>query len=124
MRRHEPHRIVRHVRGIRATPKRVRGQKRRIRLGKNQLRACHTQRLLNILRVFEGHGSGEAHVPALLITDARQLNTARVAVKYSTLGGALLKEDAHHIIVGLPVVNLKRQSVFLRQANMLAKLRC
>ena len=42
-------------------------------------------------------------------------------MKYSTLGGALLKEDAHHIIVRLPVMNLKRQIVLLRQANMLAK---
>ena len=42
-------------------------------------------------------------------------------MKNGVFGCPFFEKDAHHIIMRLPVVNLKRQLVLLRQANMLTK---
>ena len=99
----------------------MRGQERRIRLSQNQLRTSHRQRLLNTLRILESHRAGKAHVPAALIANRGKLRAARVAVEHGTFRGTLFIQDAHNVLVRVAVVNLQRQVVLLRNANMLAE---
>ena len=99
----------------------MRSQERRIGLSQNQLRTSHLQRLLNTLRVLESHRAGKAHVPAALIADFGKLRAARVAVEHGTFRCALFIQDAHNILVRVTVMNLQRQVVLLRNANMLAE---
>ena len=99
----------------------MRGQERCIRLSQHQLRASHRQRLLDSLRILESHRAGKAHVPATLIADRGKLRTTRVAVEHGTFRCALFIQDAHNILVRVTVVNLQRQIVLLRNANMLAE---
>ena len=99
----------------------MRGQERCIRLSQNQLGASHRQRFLNTLRVLERHRAGKAHVPAALIADRRKLRATRIAVEHGTFRRTLFIQDPHNVLVRVTVVNLQRQVVLLRNANMLTE---
>src|SRR5690606_11439089 len=56
---HEPQRVRDEVRGIRATPKRRRSEKRRIRLDEDALERRDRERIAQPARVLERHGACE-----------------------------------------------------------------
>jgi hypothetical protein len=88
---------------------RVRCEEGSVGLDEDPLRLRNGQGFAQIRGVLERQCPGEGHVPALRVAGPGQFLAPRKAVEDNPLGGALLTQDLHHVVVGVPVVDLQGQ---------------
>ena len=118
---HRHHGVGNHIRAIGFAAMRVWRQEGRIGLHQNVGLGHHCQSLTQSLRIFEGDGARKRGIPAVLTQGLGQSRISTKAVKHSLLRCAHLEKDLHDGLVGIAIVDLQGQVMFLGQSNMVPK---